>query len=321
MRSNEHHRHDEAAHGHPHDHSHAHGHAHSHAPVSFGTAFAIGTLLNVALVAIQVVYGILAHSTALLADAAHNSGDALGLLLAWGAHVLARSYPTERYTYGFRSTSILAALLNSVILLIATGAIAWEAIQRLLEPQAVEGFTVVVVAGIGILINGLTAWMLTAERRRDLNIASAYLHMVADAALSGGVVLAGIVIAMTGWHWVDPLASLAISGVIVWGTWGLLRSSVDMSLQAVPAGLEPAAVRRYLASLPGVSEVHDLHIWPMSTIETALSCHLVMPQGYPDSGFFMRIEAELLHRFHIQHPTIQVELGDQACKLAPEQVV
>jgi len=318
MRSNEHHRHDEAAHrGHHHDHSHAHGHA----PASFGTAFAIGTLLNVALVAVQVVYGILAHSTALLADAAHNSGDALGLLLAWGAHVLASSYPTERYTYGFRSTSILAALLNSVILLIATGAIAWEAIQRLLEPQAVAGFTVVVVAGIGILINGLTAWMLTAQRHGDLNVASAYLHMLADAALSGGVVLAGLVIAMTGWQWVDPVASLAISGVIVWGTWGLLRRSVDMSLQAVPPGVEPAAVRCYLASLPGVVEVHDLHIWPISTIETALSCHLVMPQGYPDSGFFLGVEAELLHRFHIQHPTIQVELGDQACKLAPEQVV
>jgi len=308
-------------HGDEHHHGHGHHHNHSHAPTSFGMAFAVGTVLNVALVVIQVFYGILAHSTALLADAAHNSGDALGLLMAWSAHVLARKYPTERYTYGFRSTSILAAFLNAMILLIATGAIAWEAIQRLLEPQAVAGLTVIAVATIGIVINGLTAWMLMAGRHGDLNIRGAYLHMLADASVSAGVVIAGVVIVLTGWQWIDPAVSLVISGVIVWATWGLLRSSVDMSLQAVPSGIEPAKIRDYLENLPGVSEIHDLHIWPMSTTETALTCHLVMPQGHPRGDFFTRVDAELLGRFHIHHPTIQVELGDQHCKLAPAHVV
>ena len=204
-----------------HDHEHHHDHnSHHHAPTSFGTAFAVGTLLNGGLVVIQIVYGVLAHSTALLADAAHNFGDVLGLLLAWSASVAVRWHPTERYTYGFRSSSILAALLNAVILLVATGAIAWEAIQRLFEPHPVAGLTVMVVAAVGIVINGLTAWMLMAGRHGDLNIRGAYLHMLADAAVSGGVVIAGLAILMSGWNWIDPLASLVISGVIVWSTWG-----------------------------------------------------------------------------------------------------
>jgi cobalt-zinc-cadmium efflux system protein len=296
-------------------------HRHDRAPTSFGASFAIGTVLNLALVLVQVIYGFLANSTALLADAAHNLGDALALILAWGAYVLARKYPTERYTYGFRSTSILAALINAVSLLVVTGAIAWEAIQRLLEPHAVAGWTVTVVAMIGVVINGLTALMLTAGRHGDLNIRGAYLHMLADASISAGVAVAGLIVALAGWYWIDPAATLAISGVIVWASWGVLRDSLDMSLQAVPVGIEPASVRAYLASLPGVIEVHDLHIWPMSTTETALTCHLVMPRGHPGDEFFTHMDAELLHRFNIQHPTIQIELGGGECKLAPAHVV
>jgi cobalt-zinc-cadmium efflux system protein len=306
---------------HEHDHDHAHGHGHAHAPTTFGVPFAVGTTLNVALVVTQIIYGILAHSTALLADAAHNFGDALGLLMAWSAYVLAQKYPTERYTYGFRSSSILAALVNAVILLIATGGIAWEAVQRLLEPQPVSGLTVIVVATVGIVINGLTAWMLMPGRHGDLNIRGAYLHMLADASVSAGVVIAGLAILLTGWGWIDAAASLTISAIIVWSTWGLVRGSINMSLHAVPANIHPTEVRRYLENLTGVSEVHDLHIWPMSTTETALTCHLVMVQGHPGGDFLARVDADLLHRFHIQHPTIQIELGDQVCKLAPSHVV
>ncbi len=313
--------HDHREHGHDRDHHRGHKRGHSRAPATFGVPFAAGTVLNVALVVIQVVYGVLAHSTALLADAAHNFGDALGLLVAWSAYVLARKYPTERYTYGFRSTSILAALVNAVILLIATGGITWEAVQRLFEPQPVAGQTVIAVATIGIVINGLTAWMLMAGRHGDLNVRGAYIHMLADASVSAGVVVGGMVILLTGWNWIDSAISLAISAIIVWGTWGLLRRSIDMSLQAVPANIQPAEVRQYLENLPGVSEVHDLHIWPMSTTETALTCHLVMAQGHPGGDFFTRVDAELLHRFHIHHPTIQIELGDRDCKLAPSHVV
>jgi cobalt-zinc-cadmium efflux system protein len=297
-------------------------HGHSHAPTSFGTRFAVGAFLNVALVTIQVAYGIIAHSTALLADAVHNFGDALGLILAWSAYVLAQRCPTERYTYGLRSTSILAALANAVILLIATGAIAWEAIQRLLQPQPVAGFIVIAVATVAIFINGLTAWMLMREQHRDLNIRGAYLHMLADASISAGVVICGLLIILTGQRWIDSAASLIISAIIVWGTWGLLRSSIDMSLQAVPASIQPAEVRQYLENLPGVREVHDLHIWSMSTTEIALTSHLVMTQGhYPDGDFFRQVDGELLRRFDIHHPTIQIELGDHPCKLAPSHLV
>lgn len=313
--------HDRRAHGHDHGHHHTHDLGHTHTPATFGSAFAVGTALNVLLVIVQIAYGIVAHSTALLADAAHNFGDVLGLLLSWGAFALARMYPTERYTYGFRSTSILAALANAIILLVATGAIAWEAIQRLLEPHPVSGLTVIVVATFGIAINGLTAWMLMAGRHGDLNIRAAYLHMLADASISAGVAIAGVVIFLTGLDWIDAAASLAISAIIVWGTWGLLRGSIDMSLQAVPANIQPAQVRKYFESLPDVSDVHDLHIWPISTTETALTVHLIVTQRHPGEEFFARVDAELLHRFGIHHPTIQIELGDQNCKLAPPHVV
>jgi cobalt-zinc-cadmium efflux system protein len=311
----------ERDHAHHHGHHHAHGHAHPHAPNTFSSAFAIATLLNVALVVIQVGYGVFAHSMALLADAGHNAGDVFALLLAWSSHAMSRWDPTERYTYGFRSTSILAALINATILLVVTGAIAWAAIERLFEPQPVAGGIVMAVAAIAIVINGLAAWLLSRGQERDLNIHGAFLHLLTDAAVSAGVVVAGIVIVLTRWLWVDPVASLVISGVIVWSTWGLLRDSAKLSLQGVPPQIDPGAVRIYLQSLPAVVEVHDLHIWPMSTTETALTCHLVMPQGYPGAEFLDRVYIDLQHRFGIEHPTIQIELGDRPCKLSPAHIV
>jgi cobalt-zinc-cadmium efflux system protein len=284
--------------------------------------FAIATALNLGLVAVQVFYGIVANSVALLADAGHNFGDALGLVIAWGAYVLAQSNPTARYTYGFRSASILAALLNGVILLVATGAIAWEAIGRFFEPHEVAGMTVMIVAAIGILINGLSAWLLMAGQKGDLNIRGAFLHMVADAAVSLGVVIAGGLILLTGWNWVDPAVSIAISLVIVWGTWGLLREAINHSLDAVPVEIDPREVTRFLGDLPGVESVHDLHIWAMSTTETALTCHLVMPKGHPGDEFLQKLSDQLHDKFEIAHPTVQIELADAGdCKLAPAHVV
>jgi len=321
------HAHDGHAHDHlgHHDHQlghHDHGHHHSHAPTSFGAAFAAATALNVALVGIQVLYGVLAHSMALLADAGHNAGDVLALLLAWGSHAMARWNPTERFTYGFRSTTILAALINATVLLVVTGAIAFAAIQRLLAPQPVGGLTVMTVAALGIVINALAALILArGQEQRDLNVHGAFLHLVADAAVSAGVVVAGVMIWLTGTLWIDPVASLVISGVIVWSTWGLLRDAANMSLQGVPPQIDPGAVRGYLQSLPAVSEVHDLHIWPMSTTETALTCHLVMPEAFPEADFLELVYAGLQARFGIDHPTIQIERGDRPCKLSPSHVV
>jgi cobalt-zinc-cadmium efflux system protein len=301
------------------DHNHD---GHAHAPKDFGSIFALATALNVGLVAIEAIYGIAAHSVALLADAGHNLGDALGLLIAWGAHVLARLSPTARYTYGFRSASILAALLNGVILLVATGGIAWEAIQRFFEPSAVAGVTVMIVAAVAIALNGFSAWLLMSEQQRDLNIRAAFLHMMSDAAVSLGVVIAGGLILLTGWYWIDPAVSIIISAVIVWGTWGLLREAVDQSLSAVPADIEPEAVANYLRHLPGVIAIHDLHVWAMSTTETALTCHLVMPKGHPGDEFLLDAYHQLHDRFAIAHPTLQIELGNAGvCKLEPEHVV
>jgi cobalt-zinc-cadmium efflux system protein len=309
-------------HGHEHHHGHVHGHHHDHhgAGASFGFAFAIATALNVALVGIQATYGVLAHSMALLADAGHNAGDVLALLLAWGSHAISQSHPTERYTYGFRSSSIIAALINATILLVVTGAIAWAAILRLFEPQPVAGVTVMVVAAIAIVINGAAAAILTRGDTKDLNVYGAFLHLLSDAAVSAGVVVAGLIILLTGWLWVDPVVSLVISGVIVWSTWGLLRDAAKMSLHGVPPQIDPGAVRIYLQSLPAVAEVHDLHIWPMSTTETALTCHLVMPGGYPQPDFLEGVYVGL-QRFGIEHPTIQIESGDRPCKLSPAHIV
>jgi cobalt-zinc-cadmium efflux system protein len=314
----------EHGHGHHHDHhghQHGHHHGHSHAPATFGSAFAIATVLNIALVAIQAAYGVLAHSMALLADAGHNAGDVLALVLAWGSHAISQKHPTERYTYGFRSSSIIAALINATILLVVTGAIAWAAVERLFAPQPVAGATVMVVAALAILINGAAAAVLARGNTSDLNVYGAFLHLVADAAVSAGVVVAGLVILVTGWLWVDPVASLVISGVIVWSTWGVLRDAAKMSLQGVPSQIDPGAVRVYLQSLPAVVEVHDLHIWPMSTTETALTCHLVMPDGDPQPDFLEVIYIGLQQRFGIGHPTIQIERGDRPCKLSPEHIV
>jgi cobalt-zinc-cadmium efflux system protein len=304
-----------------HDHS-GPDHGHTHTPKSFGFAFALGTALNIAFVIIEVVFGFLGNSTALLADAGHNLSDVFGLLVAWGAAVLSRRAPTKRYTYGLRSSSILAALFNAMFLLTAVGAIAWEAVQRFASPEPVAGKTVMIVAAIGIAINGFTAWLFASGRKGDINIRGAFLHMAADAAVSAGVVVAGGIILLTNWHWIDPLVSLAICVIIMWSTWGLLTDSIRMSLGAVPPGVEPAKVRKYLEQLPGVVHLHDLHIWPMSTTETALTCHLVMPNGHPGDAFIEKISHEVHDKFGIEHSTFQIELGDAgACALAPEHVV
>ncbi len=299
-------------------HAHDHGQAgHAHAPADFGRAFAIGIGLNIAFVAIEAGYGFVSNSTALLADAGHNLSDVLGLIVAWIAAVLSKRSPTPRMTYGLRSSSILAALINAVLLLVAAGAIMLEAVQRLINPEPVASLTVIVVAAVGIVINGITAWLFASGRDGDLNIRGAYLHMAADAAVSAGVVVAGIVILMTGWLWIDPAISLVIVVVIVWGTWGLLRESTAMSLAAVPTRIDPAAVRSYLAALPGIVSIHDLHIWPMSTTETALTAHLVIPGGHPGDAFLIETSHQLDHRFGIGHATLQVETAPAtACQLA-----
>lgn len=275
---------DDRKHGHDHgdhDHdAHEHHHEHSHVPANYGLAFAFGTALNLAFVIIEATYGVISNSMALLADAGHNFSDVVGLLIAWGASSLTRRQPTARFTYGLKSSSILAALFNAIILLVAVGGIAWEALRRIAEPEPVVGVTVMTVAAIGIVINGLTALLFMSGRHGDLNVRGAFLHMAADAAISAGVVLAGLAIILTGLIWIDPVVSLLIVIVIVWGTWGLLRDSVIMSLHAVPAGIEPDAVRDFLERLPGVARIHDLHVWPMSTTETALTCHLGLRGGH-----------------------------------------
>jgi cobalt-zinc-cadmium efflux system protein len=312
---------------HHHDHAdecsgHSHGRGgHSHAPASFGSAFAIGITLNLGFVVLEVIYGVFAHSLALVADAGHNMGDVLGLLLAWGATFLARTAPTERRTYGLRSSSILAALFNAIFLLITVGAIAWEAIRRFGYPTVVEGKTVIWVAVVGIVINTATALMFMSGRKRDLNIRAAFLHMAADAGVSLGVVVAGFLIIATGALWIDPVISLVIAAVITWGTWGLLRDSVNLALHAVPQGIEVAEVKRYLSSLPHVTEVHDLHIWPMSTTETALTAHLVRDIDDCDCTLLDQAAHDLQHKFEIQHATLQFETLDHHCHLASEERV
>lgn len=295
--------------------AHTHDHAgHSHAPQDFGRAFAIGVTLNTLFVVVEAIFGFIGNSTALLADAAHNLSDVLGLLIAWAAAALTRRPPSERFTYGFRSSSILAALFNATFLLVAVGAIGWEALHRFATPQPVASQTIMVVAAIGILINGFTAWLFMSGRKSDINIEGAFLHMAADAAVSAGVVIAGAAILFTGWFWLDPLTSLAICAVILWSTWTLLTRSLRMSLDAVPDAIDPQAVRTYLAGLPGVSDVHDLHIWPISTTNTALTCHLVMAGGHPGDPFLAKLAHDLDHRFSIDHATVQIEVAKlQSC--------
>jgi cobalt-zinc-cadmium efflux system protein len=297
-------------------------HSHGHAQLSYGHAFATGIALNLAYVGGEAVAGILSGSLALLADAGHNLSDVLGLSLSWGAAVLSRRQPSGRFTYGLRSSSILAALANAIILLVVTGGIAWEAIWRISHPVPVTSGIVVTVAAVGIFVNGGTA-LLFASGSADLNVKSAFLHLAADALVTAGVVAAGVVIWLTDWLWLDPVVSLVVSAVIVLGTWRLLKSAIGLALDAVPEGVDAAAVRAHLLSLAGVTGLHDLHIWGMSTTETALTCHLIMPDGHPGDAVLNKMAQQLYHRFGIQHATIQIELADsdETCALTPEHVV
>jgi len=315
----DHHDHHDRHDHHGHDHTHG-GHGHVHAPADFGRAFAIGIALNIVFVVVEVGFGLAANSMALIADAGHNLSDVLALVVAWIADRAARRPPSARYTYGLAGTSIWAALFNAVFLMLAVGAIALEAVQRLLAPEPVSGLTMIVVAGIGIVINGVTARLFAGSG--DLNIRGAYLHMLTDAVISAGVVVAGLAVLASGWIWIDPVVSLIVVAVVVWGTWGLLRESTGLAVAAVPAGIDPAEVRATLAALPGVAGLHDLHVWAMSTTEVALTAHLVMPGGTPGDGF-LRETAEMLEdRFGIGHATLQIETTDGGwCRLEPDGVL
>lgn len=315
-------------HDHDHDHDHgdhdhgAHGHSgHSHAVPDSLRAFAIGAGLNFGFVIVEVIFGLYADSLALLADAGHNLSDVLGLVLAWGAAWLSRRAPTRLRTYGYGRSSILAALANAMILLLGTGGIILEAISRLSQPEPVQTGIVMVVALVGVAVNMGTALMFMAGRKGDLNVRGAFIHMVADGAISLGVVAAAGVIALTGWLWLDPVVSLIIAVAIIAGTWGLLRDSVNLAMDMVPTGVDPEQVEAFLAARPGVSEVHDLHIWGLSTTSVALSAHLVRPGAPLDDDFLSETCAGLKARFGIAHPVLQVEEGRMACALAPRDVV
>lgn len=310
-------------HEHDHDHHAGHDHGHSHAPTSFGRVFAIGVTLNLVIVAAELVFGYLANSLSLISDAAHNFTDVVGLLLAWGGAWLAARQPTARYTYGFRRASILAALGNAALLLIATGGILIEALHRFQDPQPVATGTVMAVATLGILVNGATAVMFMSGRKDDLNIKGAFLHMVGDAGISVGVVIGAALVSVTGWLWLDPAISVAIALAVLWSSWGLARDSVNLALDAIPRGIDHEAVQAYLRDLPGVSEVHDLHIWAMSTTETALTAHLVRPGAGLDDQMLHETCRQLELRFKIKHATLQIEAGNTelVCRLAPAHIV
>jgi cobalt-zinc-cadmium efflux system protein len=317
--------HDHSSHRHGHD---DHGHPHHHHPPGLDSGlagiFAIAIALNLGFVVVEAVFGFISHSMALLADAGHNSSDVLGLFAAWIASALSARRPSARYTYGLRSSSILAALLNAIILLVAVGGIVVEAIQRLIAPAPVGGATIIAVACAGVFVNGAAALLLGRSHQHDLNVKSAFAHMLSDTVVSLGVAVAGAVILETGWLWLDPAASIVISLAIVFGTWRLLRQSLDLALQAVPPGIDPAGVRELLLKVDGVGAVHDLHIWPMSTTTTALTVHLVMPGGHPGDACLADIATTLQTRFGIEHATIQVETGDDPahpCVLVPDHVV
>lgn len=304
-------------HAHAHDHHHRghdhepHGHGHAHAlPPNPGRALAIGIALNLAFVAIEWGFGVWAQSLALLADATHNLGDVLGLVLAWIAARLALRAPSARFTYGLGASSILAALANAVLLVAVTGGLVWEAVLRLQQPRPVEGGIVIGVAIAGIAVNGLTAWLLHAGHKHDLNVKGAYLHMLGDAAVSAAVAVSGAVILLTAWEWLDPLMTIVVGIVIVASSTGLLRDSTKLALQGVPQGIDSAAVRHYLEHLPGVKEVHDLHIWAMSTTGTAMTAHLVIPGGHPGDAFLDEAGHAVASRFGIRHITLQVETGN-----------
>ena len=302
---------------HAHGHSHGRAHAHAHTPADFGRAFAIGTGLNVTFVVFEFGYGWFANSLALIADAGHNLGDVLGLLLAWFAAGLTRRPATTRHSYGFRRSPVLAALANASLMLLGAGAIGWEAMQRLHGANAVDASPMIWVAAVGVLINGATALMFMAGRKDDLNIRGAFLHMATDAAVSGGVVLAGVIILFTSWFWVDPAISLVLAAAIAYGAWGLLREAMNLALDAVPEGIELETVQQYLQSVEGVADAHHLHIWGLSTSEAALTVHLVLREGIQSNALLQGVHETLRVRFKIGHATIQAEFDNgEACVTA-----
>ncbi len=316
------HSHDDHAHDHAHapnpKHDHgAGGHHHHHAPqAGQGRTFAIAVGLNMLIVVVQAIYGVIAHSTALLADAGHNLSDVLGLLLAWGAVWLGTRKPSERYTFGLGSSSILASLANAALLLFACGAIVLEAVQRLLNPAPVAGFEVFMVATLGMVVNGFSAWLFMRGSKEDLNVRGAFLHMAADAAISAAVAVSGLIILFTGASWIDPVMSIVVVAVIVYGTWGLGRDAMRLAMAAVPAGVDKPGIEKYLVNLPGVTDVHDVHVWALSTTENAMTAHLVMPQGHPGDVFVDGVVAALRNNHAMNHATLQVEMGTTDCRCA-----
>lgn len=310
-----------------HHHTHFHdkhpttGYGHNHNPSSYDHAFIVGLLLNTSFVLIEFMGGFIANSVALMADAGHNLSDVLGLILAWVASLVACRQPSSRKTYGWRKLSILAAFLNAVSLLLVTGGIAWEALERLFYPGDVQSNTIIWIAAIGVVVNTGTALMFLSGRRNDINIKAVFSHMIADAMVSLGVVLAGIGILLTRWSWLDPAFSLIISILIIVNTWELLKESFHLVVDGVPTKIDERAVHTYLSEFPGVTQIHDLHIWGISTTETALTAHLVIPQGHPGDKFLVQICQELHNNFGIAHSTLQVELGDlqYPCMLEPTE--
>ena len=287
-------------------------HHHHHAPPDYNRAFAAAVVLNLGFVIIEAVFGFLSQSLALLTDAGHNLSDVMGLLLAWGAAALAKKRPSARRTYGYSRATIIASMFSGLILMGAVGAIGWEAVNRLFEPVEPAGRTIVIVAGIGVVINTATALFFISGKDHDLNIRGAFLHMAADAGISLGVVVSGLLIMFYGLNWVDPVISLAIAAAIFLSTWGLLRDSMNLAVDAVPRGVDPEAVREYLVGLPGVNTIHDLHIWPLSTTDTALTAHMVMDRFPAGDEFLAEVAGVLEHRFGIRHPTIQMERSDSS---------
>ncbi len=296
-------------------------HDHNHEIGNYNRLFALGIILNITFVVIEAGYGILADSLALIADAGHNLSDVVGLLLAWGASVLATKAATEKRTYGFRKITIMASLASAILLLVALGSIVWKTIERFINPQPVEGMVIIIVAAIGVVINTLTALLFVKGQKHDLNIRGAFLHMAADAGVSLGVVIAGILIIVTGWLWIDPVISLVIISIIFIGTWGLLRNSLNYAIDSVPQDIDIAGIRSYLTDIDCVSRIHDLHVWPLSTTEVALTVHVVVNYDSLDNNFLSKLQQHLYEHFNIDHATIQVESceGDNECMLGRER--
>jgi len=316
------------SHGHDHHeshgggHHHGHGHHHHGAGATHGTAFAVAVSLNTLFVLIETTAGVIGHSTALLADAGHNLSDVLSLLLAWGANRLAARAPSRRFTYGMKSASILAALANAALLWVALGAILIETLQKFASPEPAAAGLMMAVAAAGIAVNGLSAMLFARGSKDDLNLRAAFQHLMADAAVSAGVVLAGLAIYFTAWNWIDPVTSLVITLMIALGSWSMLKESVQMGLLAVPASVNEEKLRAFLLERPGIAALHDLHVWPISTTDTAMTAHIIMPGGHPGDAFLHALAHDLEHDFRIGHATIQVETdGGHGCALHSDEVV